>query len=258
MDLTYKQQIQEDEYDFPYHYFDLKCELIKFKYIRYLNIIDHVKSILKPFCNQVILDAGCGDGRFCYELRNEKVKLIGIDFSERAVGFAKIINPHAQFKATGLKDVQLEDKVDVIVCLEVIEHLLPEELKQVVDRFKNLLKKDGFIIVSVPSINIPVERKHYQHFSEASLREIFCNSFKIVSIIGMFDTKSYKSRIFKCMRDIELLLMSSKNTSYWILKPVRIISRWYSKMVEKYFLERIKYCNQTNAASLLLVAQMVN
>jgi 2-polyprenyl-3-methyl-5-hydroxy-6-metoxy-1,4-benzoquinol methylase len=204
------------------------------------------------------LDAGCGDGRFCYELRNEKVRLIGIDFSEKAIGFAKIINPHAQFIVSSLRNVCLGNRVDVIVCLEVIEHLVPEELNQVVDRFKKLLRKDGFLVISVPSINVPVERKHYQHFSEESLRKIFCDSFEIESITGMFDTKSYKSKIFKCLRDIELLLMSSKNTSLRILKPIRIMSRWYSKMVERYFCKRIKYCNQKKAASLLLVAKLVN
>jgi len=55
--LDKRQQVQESEYVFPYHYLDLKVEIYKYvHYIEYLTLIEIVKNLLKPFKGQKILD----------------------------------------------------------------------------------------------------------------------------------------------------------------------------------------------------------
>ena len=88
--FTNKQIHQEDEYIFPYHYLDLGVEQYKFLWnIEYLNYIKAIKDLLKPFSGQFVLDAGCGDGRFCYELKDENIKIVGLDFSGQSIRLPK-------------------------------------------------------------------------------------------------------------------------------------------------------------------------
>jgi len=96
--LTNVQKVQEDLYEFPYHYIGQKIEIYKLIWqIEYFSIFNIIKNILKPFSNQKILDAGCGDGRFCYEFRDQNVDIIGVDYSQRAINFAKGFNPNVDF-----------------------------------------------------------------------------------------------------------------------------------------------------------------
>lgn len=69
----------------------------KLNNIPYLHRLEMVKQLLRPFSGQYVLDAGCGDGRLCYELRKENVQVMGVDMSERAISFAKAFNPDINF-----------------------------------------------------------------------------------------------------------------------------------------------------------------
>ena len=46
-----------------------------------------------------LIDVGCGDGRLIYEAIGYKKfsKLVGVDYSDKAISFAKIINNNCKF-----------------------------------------------------------------------------------------------------------------------------------------------------------------
>ena len=96
--LTEEQRDQEDLYSFPYHYLDLKSDehrlLLRIEGIAKLRLIRDY--ILKNNFKR-ILDAGCGDARLFHEIKDFNGELVGVDYSERAIGFAKVFNPHAEF-----------------------------------------------------------------------------------------------------------------------------------------------------------------
>src|SRR5438132_3885481 len=96
---------QEAQYSFPYHYSDLSEGAYKFANLSYLIRIATVKQMLSPYLGQLVLDAGCGDGRLCYELRNENIKVVGVDMSERAISFARAFNPEIEFFVQNLEDL---------------------------------------------------------------------------------------------------------------------------------------------------------
>jgi len=183
--LTDQQQVQEDQYGFPYHYLDLVDEELRtFRSFFYVFTVEDVKDLLKPFSGQLILDAGCGDGRFCYEMRNENVRMIGIDYSERAIAFARAFNPHTTFFVQGLEDLNLPGSADQAVMLETLEHIIPAEIPSVLGHLQRCVKPGGTIVITVPSTYSPVSEKHYQHFTEGSLRACLEPFFAVKEVRG--------------------------------------------------------------------------
>lgn len=128
--------LQEEEYKFPYHYLDLYSDF----YSRVRNRVNYsilkiVKEALQPFDGQSILDAGCGDGRSCYELRDENVNIVGVDCSQRAIAFAKAFNSSVEFHVADLADFRIDRKFDYITLVEVLEHISPEKIHKVILNF---------------------------------------------------------------------------------------------------------------------------
>jgi SAM-dependent methyltransferase len=220
-----KQQIQEDGYDFPYHYMDLRSEEYRLLlHLDYISRLKVVKDLLKPFVGQRVLDAGCGDGRFCYELKGENVEVVGVDFSERAVGFARAFSPEGEFYAQDLKDIKLPYQFDVVVFIETLEHIIPEEIPAVLDSLAKVMKPEGRLILTVPSVNIDLALvpKHFQHFSKESLEETLRGHFDVVEMTG-----------HNKMRNVSLLA----RLFYWRLRGVGLwlypFRRW--KIVAKLY-----------------------
>lgn len=106
-------------------------------------------SLLKDLnLNGSILDFGCGQGRFLSMLSGMKFKdMAGADLMSRPMEFPasyQWIQENLNNKLS-LK----EDSFDVIVAIEVLEHL--ENPRAVVRELKRLLKPGGYLIMSTPN-----------------------------------------------------------------------------------------------------------
>lgn len=184
-EITTRQAIQEVGYEFPYHYLDLRSDEYRLiLHVDYISRLQVVKDLLLPLEGQKVLDAGCGDGRFCYELRNENVDIQGVDFSERALSFARAFSPGIEFSSSDLNDIKLAGQFDAVVFIETLEHIIPEEIPSVLAGLAKVLKPGGKLIVTVPSVNIPPVPKHYQHFTRGSLHEALNGYFEVDRIFG--------------------------------------------------------------------------
>src|SRR5437870_12131964 len=94
--LSAKQAVQEAEYEFPYHcsprleggnYSQVRKLRWGYEYLSYLRF---VLTRLERVEFDSLLDVGCGEGRFLREVskRFEGKRLLGVDFSARAVEYA--------------------------------------------------------------------------------------------------------------------------------------------------------------------------
>ncbi|HSA38118.1 MAG TPA: class I SAM-dependent methyltransferase [Methanoregula sp.] len=142
---------------------------------RWLNLR---KIIKKNIAGHMILDAGCGTGHLTIELLKEGYEVTAIDSSPELIHLLRetvksenlrlpsfimdICNPH---------DLTVE-KFDTIVCLDVIEHIEGDE--SVLNIFRDLLKNEGTLILSVPAIkNFFGERdKNVGHYRRYDKNEI--------------------------------------------------------------------------------------
>jgi len=186
MDKT--QTVQENQYTFPYHYipqFDagrfmqvrvLKWGVVYASYMSY--VLEEIEKL--PFSS--LIDVGCGDGRFLFEAskRFEGKVLEGLDYSPRAISFAKAFNPDLTFYAGDISDETLvQGKYDIAVLIETLEHIKPLEIPNFLSGVARILEKDSTLIVTVPSDNTPVSAKHYQHFNMDLLEKTLAPHFKI-------------------------------------------------------------------------------
>lgn len=101
-----------------------------------------------------ILEIGCGEGNICFQMAQYGHKVLGIDISDTTIKSAIKKWGNTQgltFKVEDAEQMKLssEEKYDVIVCSEILEHLY--EPARLVRNFNNLLKPDGIAIVTVPN-----------------------------------------------------------------------------------------------------------
>jgi cyclopropane fatty-acyl-phospholipid synthase-like methyltransferase len=92
------------------------------------DIADHVVRTLKP---DTALDAGCALGILVESLRTRGVAAEGVDVSEYAI--AQIPEPTAEHCWQASLAEPLERRYDLIITIEVLEHIPEVELQQAID-----------------------------------------------------------------------------------------------------------------------------
>lgn len=245
-----KMQLQEDEYVFPYHYLNLNVDYYKYlRDIENLNRFQIIKNMLKPYNNQLILDLGCGDGRFCYEIKNEKIKIIGVDYSERAIKFARIFNPEISFFIQDTDHLDLPQKFDYVLLIEILEHIVPERIPQALQNISKVLKKNGKLIITVPSTNLEIIEKHFQHFNNESLEKTLHPYFEINKITG-FSLTGLKRRIFLFLRGIGFFVYPLRNR-------IKLIKKYYSYL-NNYFRAKLATGDPDKSLGLIAVCKKVD
>lgn len=232
-----KFKIQETQYHFPYHhipYLDKDHNVVNhrsldwgFKYFSYLLRIKEIVEKLKPFS---VLDIGCGEGRFLGLLNSKIEKKVGVDLAEKPIQFAKAFHPEIQFEF--LDAAKLTEEFDVVTAIEVLEHIPDNAIPHFFNVLEKRAKKNGTIILSVPTTVVPVSPKHYRHYT-----------------IDLFKEQLKASKVQLTIEHVEyvyqssfLLKLYSKLTQnkFWIIeiKPFRnfvwkLVKSKYSKATEK-------------------------
>ncbi len=241
MELTNKQQEQENEYAFPYHWMIPRYTDSGRLYFGYLGLC---ASLLPTDKSVKVLDAGCGDARFFGVLRDKGYKnLHGVDYSESALSFARLLVPQAEFHAANISKMPFpDDSFDAIFCIETVEHLIPETIPAVMAEFRRVLKPGGQLVITVPSLlnGIPKpESKHYQHFSVESLSAYIEPHLKIEEMIGQDYTPLHPLKIFYKLIDNPL----------WDIKPLRA---YYNARIWPRFFNR---CDSRKGRRLVAVSR---
>lgn len=180
--------IQEEQYTFPYHW-SLKPSSYQGRvYWGYLNT---AMEMAGDIYQKKVLDAGCGDGMFSSLLYKKGADVVGVDFSDKAITFAKTLLPSVNFVKTSIESLPFSNNsFDKIFLIETLEHFPPEKIFQILSELRRVLKNEGVLIITTPSHLLPKSPKHYQHFSEQSLKETLSNYFSIEKIVGN-DRKSF-------------------------------------------------------------------
>lgn len=105
-----------------------------------------------------VLDFGCGPGFLIGHLLNEikKGKVYGLDFSSEAVAitnrkFQKELHFGGAFLVGGFPSSFDSSSMDVIVSVEVIEHLDDHQLSAMLKETHRLLRSGGKLIITTPN-----------------------------------------------------------------------------------------------------------
>jgi SAM-dependent methyltransferase len=139
----------------------------------------NVEKLASSIKTKQILEIGSGkmvDGKYSYSM----VKLF-----DKSNNFVMTdINPDFGHKVLDITKMQDKGKWDVILCLNVLEHVYDYNLA--ISNLYNALKKDGMLIVLVPGY-YPLHDEPYDfwRFTEHALRKMFDRFSIKISVCGI-------------------------------------------------------------------------
>lgn len=119
---------------------------------------DEVKKFIDETSKGKILDIGCADGVFTKVIldKTHAEEIIGVDVLKTSVAWASNHwkrNKQMKFKLGDAHDLKFKaNSFDAVFALEVMEHVF--EPQKVFKEMKRVLKKNGYVIVLVPSDNV--------------------------------------------------------------------------------------------------------
>ncbi len=232
-----KQKIQEAQYAYPYHYIPMwgNGRFSQVHYwpwgFRYLGGIQVVLDQLKQLSFNSLIDIGCGDGRFLREVYQQYPgkTLLGIDYSERAIQISRLMNPDLDYRCTDIINNPINKRFDLATMIEVLEHILPDDLGQFLQAAAKLINNQGWLILTVPHENKKLSDKHHQHFNSQKLCNTLEQYFKDFSFIP-FDTKS---KMFQLLHRI-----IGGNGDHFIITNSWLLSWFYRLYKNRYLYTR--------------------
>jgi len=144
-----------------------------------------IRNMIRPLDFKSVLDDGCGQGSFLKELQSEfpNIKPYGIDISSTAIELARKRLPGGRFWMLDVTDSSLDDRCDLVVCSEVLEHV-PDDLAAL----RNLQKMTGkYLLVSTPQGRMREFEKlvgHVRNYAPGELVEkIESSGFTVLSVL---------------------------------------------------------------------------
>ncbi len=112
--------------------------------------------------NKVVLDAGCGTGKFLKVLENNASKYIGIDLSQNQLSKARLKsqNNKSKFICSNLSKIPLNsNSIDLVISSWVLGTITNiDERNMVLSELKRILKYDGQIILIENANNSEFEK----------------------------------------------------------------------------------------------------
>lgn len=191
-----RQIIQDDDYAFPYHYVPQFSPGYSQTYswpwaIHYMGATEFIMARVKELAPASVADVGTGDGRLVRELSVALpgVRVVGIDYSVRAIQLARALNPRLEFHNIDIIKSPPGERFHVLTLIEVFEHIPPELTADFVKALRAFICDDGHLVVTVPHSNVPTSVKHFQHFSSKTLSAAFKAHFTVEEV-RFLDRKS--------------------------------------------------------------------
>jgi ubiquinone/menaquinone biosynthesis C-methylase UbiE len=102
-----------------------------------------------------VLDLGCGRGEILLHCKRRGATVVGIDYSQAALGIAKELfsNGHGRSNPAMLIEGNVrrlcfaDSSFDAVFMLDIVEHLYSWELKNALQEVKRVLKPGGRVII---------------------------------------------------------------------------------------------------------------
>jgi SAM-dependent methyltransferase len=152
--------------------------------------VNRVIEIIKNSGAKTVLEVGCGDGWACGQMVKAGLEATGIDWSKRAIDYAKICVPDAKFLVGDAREAHFPERFDAVALIEVIEHIAPDHCVTALRNISRHLKNGAIFVLTTPSTNFKnANTQHYRHFTEAVLRDMISQvgGLSVVAIEGYGD-----------------------------------------------------------------------
>jgi len=138
----------------PLHQFNpVRIKFIKDKLVSHFKLNPNIE---KPLKELKILDIGCGGGMLCEPLNRLGAKITGIDASQNNIEVAKLhskeMNLDIEYICCSPENLNMKDKFDVILNMEVIEHV--SNVNLFIESCSYLITGKGIMFVATINKNL--------------------------------------------------------------------------------------------------------
>jgi len=128
-------------------------------------------TILLPCAGKVVCDIGSKRGYGAIILKAWAKKVIATDIKNQ------LRSPIDFVQCDWTKGVPFKKEFDVVVCMEVMEHL--EEPEKLVDNVAEVLKDDGMFIFTVPMVDRHTDTHLKAFYTKEEITDLVEKRFKI-------------------------------------------------------------------------------
>jgi 2-polyprenyl-3-methyl-5-hydroxy-6-metoxy-1,4-benzoquinol methylase len=216
--LTPEQSIQENQYNFPYHYFSSSAnqrftQTYNWTWgLYYQSTLDFLLDKLHGETFNSIIDIGCGDGRLVRELHDAFSSAIveGVDYSEQAISLARLMNPSVTFNCRDIIRDKTQQRFDRGTLIEVLEHIPDELVSSFLESIREMLADDGVLLLTVPHVNQPLNTKHFRHYTIETLTESVTSYFHVDEVVHFQRTCRVATLIHKLLTNRFFILNHEK------------------------------------------------
>ncbi len=160
--------------------------------VQFQKEIDYICSNLAD--NAKILDVGCAIGdypKYLTEKCENNFDVIGIDSSKNMIEEAKKNAPKAKFEVMDIRRLEFPEKTfDAIICFAVLIHLNDEECTKVLDKFDEIIKNNGLLVINVMEW-IKDEKEVFEDEPFNPKYKTYFNRYKKEFFIEYFKNKDY-------------------------------------------------------------------
>lgn len=162
--------------------------------------------------NMHILDLGCGEGYYTYQLKNKlnDCTVYGLDISKNGIMMASKYTKDIYWIVGNSKNIPIQDaSLDVITALFTVVNA---------DEIKRCLKQDGYMI------HVTANNKHLIEFKELIYDEVKIKSDEHIRLpFSIIDSYDFKKTIHLRNREDTLNLLKMTPHYYHIKKEKRPI-----------------------------------
>jgi len=162
----------------------------------YVEKMNKIEEIMRKHKYSKILDAGCGEGVLVEKYKKKGYNIKGLD-----------ANYSSELVIKGdIKDIPFKDnEFDLVLCLDVLEHMNFSEHESAIKEIKRVVKKGGYIVFGLPNLAHFASRLSFlftgrlirtseieRHKGDRPIKEFLDlmkkNNLKIIKRIGLFPT----------------------------------------------------------------------
>lgn len=175
---------------------------------RYKKCIDLFAAHAGPLPGLELLDFGCGDGAFSYEMSRHGAKVSGIDLSEEAIEYSN--HRHGTLKTGGRFFVEScyethfpDSSFDGVLSTDVIEHV--QDHRKFLIEMHRVLRPGGYAVISTPIrlTESPLDKLHvvewFPRDFHAMVSEVFSDTTLYYSHPVFWAEASQRSRLLKTL-----------------------------------------------------------
>lgn len=186
--MLHKKKIESDFYNADYYAMQTSKELTE-------RTLPFVLTI--PVERKIVLEIGCGSGQYLQLIQESATLSLGFDYSKDALRICREKGLTNVFLATAGRIPIRKTIFDVIMLIDVVEHLYPDQFKNCAEDVSRILKPKGIVAIKTPYADIIPDfvRKLYNQilkFPPHQRGEGHVNEMTVDQVIRPFKKKGFR------------------------------------------------------------------